>query len=210
MFRDRVEAGRRLAEMLRRFEGRSDVVVLGVPRGGVVVAAEVARELHVPLDVIVVRKLGAPGNPEYAAGSVDENGNISVNPMAGVSEEYLRDQAVREVAEIRRRMERFRGGREAVPLAGKTAVLVDDGIATGQTMLAAVAAVRARQASLVVVATPVVAPDTARRLGEVADELVAVDIPRWFAAVGEFYDYFPQTEDAEVVAIMEATAPAAR
>jgi len=209
MFRDRVEAGRQLADRLSDYRNDARAIVLGVPRGGVVVAAEVARALGLPLDVLVVRKIGAPGNPEFAVGAVDERGNIVLNPMVQVPEEYVRGEAERQRAEIQRRLADFRQGRPPLDLAGKTAILTDDGIATGQTMLAAVASVRAGGAEKVVVAAPVVAPDSATRLRQTADDLVDISEPRFFAAVGEFYASFPQIEDDEVVTLLEQVWAAA-
>ncbi len=204
MFHDRVDAARQLAEKLPRFHGAPDAVVLGIPRGGVVVAAEVARILALPLDIVVVRKIGAPGNPEYAVGAIDEDGRVLRNPGASVSADYLEREAPLVRAEVERRLATYRGGRAAVSLEGKTAILVDDGIATGLTARAAVEFVRSRGAASVVLAVPVIAQASAEELRRDVDELVAVGTPAIFYAVGEFYDVFGQTTDAEVERLLNA------
>ncbi|MBE0475957.1 MAG: phosphoribosyltransferase [Coriobacteriia bacterium] len=209
MFRDRLEAGRRLAEKLAGYRGMPDAVVLGIPRGGVVLAAEVAGALAAPLDVLVVRKVGHPLNPEFAAGAVDPDGGLLVNPFARVSEEEVRRIAERERAEIERRLAAYRAGRPPLELRGKTAILVDDGIATGLTALKAAGYARDQGAGRVVVAAAVMSREAREALAEVADEVVAVDVPEPFGAVGQFYREFPQVSDAEVVDILAGT-PASR
>jgi len=204
VFHDRVDAARQLAEKLARFHGAPDAVVLGIPRGGVVVAAEVARILGLPLDIVVVRKIGAPGNPEYAVGAIDEDGRVLRNLGASVSADYLEREAPLVRAEVERRLAAYRGGRAAVPLEGRTAILVDDGIATGLTARAAVEFVRSRGAASVVLAVPVIAQASAEELRRDVDELVAVGTPAVFYAVGEFYDVFGQTTDAEVERLLNA------
>ncbi len=200
MWRDRVEAGRELGEELaaRGFGDRDDVVVLGVPRGGVEVAAEVARVLRAPLDVVVVRKIGAPGNPEYAAGAVDPEGHIIANPEAGVSPVYLEEAGAAERAEAMRRVSEYRGNRLAPPLTGNTVIVVDDGIATGLTAHSAVAYLRTRGTASVVLAVPVISQGAKRYLGPLVDRLVALDVPLGFYAVGAYYSKFPQLTDDEV------------
>lgn len=202
VFTDRHDAGRRLAAALERYRGVPDVVVLGVPRGGVVVAEEVARLLGQPLDVVVTRKIGAPGNPEYAVGAVDADGHVFEGILAGVPEGYLERAAAAEQAEIARRVAAYRAGRPALDVAGKTAILVDDGIATGLTLRAAVHYLKRQGAARVVVAAPVAAPDSAARLRGEADEVVVLDEPPGFSAVGQFYARFDQTSDDEVQALL--------
>ncbi|MRS12582.1 MAG: phosphoribosyltransferase [Actinobacteria bacterium] len=204
MFADRVEAGRRLAVALAG-SVRPGALVLGVPRGGVVVAAEVARAHSLELDVIVVRKIGAPGNPEYAVGAVDEDGHVVGGRSALVSDEYLAAAAAEGRAEIARRLAAYRGNRPAPRIAGRAVLVVDDGIATGFTLLAALESLRSREAGRLVVAAPVAAPDAAQRIAEMADEFVALEVPRWFSAVGQFYRDFSQTPDAEVMALLKAS-----
>ena len=202
LFADRLDAGRRLAEAVRHLAD-DDVVVLGLPRGGVPVAAEVARALHAPLDVIVVRKLGVPHQPELAMGAIGEGGvrvlNEEVIHLARVTADDLAVVEGRERAELERRAQRFRTGRDRIPLAGRVALVVDDGIATGSTARAACQVARAHGAARVVLAVPVAPPVWQTRLGEVADELIAVATPEQFYAVGQFYDDFTQVGDDEVV-----------
>jgi putative phosphoribosyl transferase len=207
-FRDRAEAGAALGSTLRDRLGTRGVVVLGLPRGGVPVAAQVAEALEAPLDVFVVRKLGAPGHPELAVGAIAAGG-VRVLNSAVVSHLQVDDDALdrvtrQELAELQRRETLYRGDRPAVALAGRTAVVVDDGLATGATMLAAVAALRAAAPDRVVVAVPVGAPDACRRVAGVADDVVCLHAPRRFGAVGAFYRDFRQTSDAEVQRLLSS------
>ncbi len=205
-FEDRREAGRELARRLRAYADRQDVIVLGLPRGGVPVAAEVARALHAPLDVLVVRKLGVPGHEELALGAVASGGfrvlNDSIVRDLGLGEATIERVARAEAAELARRERAFRGDRPAPDVGAKIVVLVDDGIATGATMRSAVAALRGatpgRSPARLVVATPVAAPDAADALRREADEVVCLGTPHDFLAVGRWYRDFPQTSDAEV------------
>ena len=204
-FKDRVDAGRRVAARLMSLRG-VDVVVLGLPRGGVPVAAEVARALDAPLDVIVVRKLGVPFQPELAMGAIGEGGVRIANDDVIRAARITRDQwaAVeeRERAELMRRARRFRAGRRRVPLAGRTAVLVDDGIATGSTARAACQVARALGAERVVLAVPVAASSSIDELRPIADDIVSLEVPTEFHSVGAWYDDFSQTTDEEVVALL--------
>ncbi len=187
-----------------------NVVVLALPRGGVPLGAEVARALAAPLDIIVVRKLGVPRQPELAMGAIGEGGvrlvNRQVVAMARISRDELADVEARERDELARRAARFRGTRPRIPLAGRTALVVDDGIATGSTMRAACEVARALGARRVVVATPVAPTEAVASLRDVADEVVALESPRSFFAIGEFYEDFTQTTDDEVVRLLEANA----
>lgn len=204
-FRDRRDAGQQLAESLQSLRGR-DVVVLGLPRGGVPVAAEVARALGAPLDVLVVRKVGVPGRRELAMGAVGEGGvqvvDHRVLELAHVPPEDFERAGRRERDEVDRCVRRFRGGRSPRALAGRVAVLVDDGIATGSTARAACAVARAMGAARVVLAAPVCARESARALAAVADEVVCLHCPLQFGAVGQFYDDFSATQDNEVLALL--------
>jgi len=201
-FADRLDAGRVLATRLAAYAGREDVVVLGLPRGGIPVAAEIARVLAAPLDVLLVRKLGLPQHPELAMGAIAEGGvvlfNEDVRPYAAPSE--VERVLASEGRELDRRLDMYRAGRTARDVASRTVILVDDGLATGATMEAGVRAVRARGAARVIVAVPVAPREACDRLARVADEVVAARVPPAFRAVGEWYVDFDQTDDAEVVA----------
>jgi len=163
---------------------------------------EVAKSLNLPLDIAVVRKIGYPGNPEFAAGAVDQDGKILKNPEAGVQDEYLNKEAEKEKKEIERRIKEYRGGKEELDFKGKTMILVDDGIATGLTTLKAVGFVKSRGAKKVILATPVIARDTAERIKREVDELIFLEVPELFFAISQFYDFFPQVEDKEVKEIL--------
>ncbi|HUO48988.1 MAG TPA: phosphoribosyltransferase family protein [Acidimicrobiales bacterium] len=208
-FRDRVDAGRRLAQRLGHLAA-ADVVVLGLPRGGVPVAAEIAAALGADLDVILVRKLGVPVQRELGMGAIGEDGvrilNDDVLRMTGVNEAQLEAVETAERAELDRRAALVRAVRPRVPLQGRTALIVDDGIATGSTAMAACAVARAHGAARVVVAVPVAPPDTARRLADAADEVVCLETPAAMLAIGEWYDDFSQTTDDEVVALLRRAA----
>ncbi|MDH6125403.1 phosphoribosyltransferase family protein [Kitasatospora sp. GP82] len=208
-FTDRRDAGRQLAARLAQLRGQ-DVVVVALPRGGVPVAAEVAEVLDAPLDICVIRKLGAPFQPELGLGAIGEGGvrvlNREVMRLAGVSEEQLAPVEKRERAELTRRVARYRGERPGVRLAGKTVVVVDDGVATGSSARAACRIVRHLGAARVVLAVPVAPTDWVDRLGEEADELVCVRTPLAFYAIGQFYQDFEQTSDAEVASCLDRAA----
>jgi putative phosphoribosyl transferase len=210
MFRDRIEAGQRLAEHLLHLKDQ-DVVVLGLPRGGVPVAREVAVVLDAALDVIVVRKLGVPYQPELAMGAIGEEGvrviDSDLVAMAGVSDEELAAVESRERAELERRARLFRGGRPRATLEGRVAVIVDDGIATGSTARAAAQVARRLGAARVVVATPVAPREVKARLERDADEVIVVETPYPFYAIGQFYLNFSQTADAEVIAALDRAMP---
>jgi putative phosphoribosyl transferase len=216
VFADRDDAGRRLAARLGHLRGEP-VVVLGLPRGGVPVAAWVARALGAPLDVIIVRKLGVPFQPELGMGAVGENGVLVLNPEVmrdcGISQDDLAAVQAREQAAVDARAARYRARQPRQPLAGRVAVVVDDGIATGSTARAACQIARAQGAARVVLAVPVAPPGWQARIGADADELVCVDTPRGFVAIGQYYARFPQVSDDEVIACLERAAtppPAAR
>ncbi|MFC4137594.1 MULTISPECIES: phosphoribosyltransferase [unclassified Microbacterium] len=202
-FQDRREAGRMLGRRLAE-RPRQDAVVLGLPRGGVPVAAEVASILHAPLDVLVVRKLGAPGHAEFAIGAVGEDGARVLNDDAHLyaDEAAIAEKTEREEAEVERRVVLFREGAPAAALDGRTAIVVDDGVATGATARAGCAIAKARGAASVVLAVPVAAPDSLQSIP--SDEVVCLSAPAGFMAVGMHYFDFPQTSDAEVVALLRA------
>ncbi len=208
LFRDRKHAGAVLGELVRRHLGGdgASVVVLGIPRGGVVVAAEVARSLAAELDLTVPRKLRAPHNPELAVGAVAEDGSVYVDERVatslGVSSDYLEQEVAHQLGEIRRRLHAYRQGRPPAQLAGRTVVLVDDGIATGSTMIAAVRSAQRAGAARVVVAVPVAPPEAVRRLRAEGCEVVCVREDPLFVAVGQFYEDFTQVSDEEVQALL--------
>ena len=205
MFRDRVDAGLAVAPLLRAYRG-SDAVVLGIPRGGVIVAGEVARELALPLDIVVTRKLGSPWHPEYAVGAIGESGVRIVDERAlrssKISEKVLAEVEAAERGELARRSAVFRAGTPRRAVTGTVAIVVDDGVATGSTAVAACRAVRQLGASLIVVAVPVAPAGWIDRLAPEADELYAVRTPHNFFSVGQWYGRFDQTSDAEVIACL--------
>lgn len=210
-FLDRADAGRFLARELGHLEGRSGLIVLALPRGGVPVGYEIARALRAPLDVFVVRKLGMPGHEELAMGAVASGGIRVLNPdvvaALGPQAQEAIDQATsRETEELRRREEQYRGERPFPELTGKTAILVDDGLATGATMRAAARAVRERRPAHLVIAAPVAAESTCREMRGEADEVVCAMLPEAFFGVGQFYDDFSQTTDEEVRALLARAA----
>lgn len=211
--RDRVDAGRRLADRLLQ-SSFADPVVLALPRGGVPVAAEVAAALRAPLDVVVARKVGAPGHPEYGIGAVAEGGAVVANEGAlrslGLGADDWERLVAREQREVERRVRRYRGDRPLPPVRNRDVVLVDDGLATGVTAEAALRALRAYRPARLVLAAPVCAPETARRLATVTDSVVCVFAPPDFGAVGQWYDTFGQTSDEEVVAILDEARAARR
>jgi putative phosphoribosyl transferase len=202
-FRDRVEAGQLLGrEVARRLGKRNDIIVLGLPRGGVPVAYRVAQSLDAPMDVFVVRKLGVPGHEELAMGAIASGGvrvlNHDVLTYAAVSQNAIEAVVAREEQELRRREQSYRGARGPLDVRGKTVVIVDDGLATGSTMRAAVAALRKMEPRAIVVAVPVAAPPTCEEFTREVDEMICLRTPEPFQAVGLWYDDFSQTTDAEV------------
>lgn len=210
VFADREEAGRELADRLGRYAGRDDVVVLALPRGGVPVAREVADALDAPLDVLVVRKLGLPAQPELALGAIASGGvrilNRELVDSLGLAEEELEELTERERVEVAHREDAFRGGRGPMPVEGRTVILVDDGVATGATLRAAVRSLRERGPSRIVAAVPVASPDSAETLRDEVDELVCVQTPPGFFAVGQFYVHFPQVAGERVRELLEGEA----
>jgi putative phosphoribosyl transferase len=204
-FEDRAEAGRELARALERL-GDQDVVVLAIPRGGVEVGAEISRAHAWPLDLVIPRKVGAPGNPELGLGAVAPGVRVLDERMLrtlGVSREYLDREIAEQEEEIRRRAEAYRQGRPPVELRDRVAVVVDDGVATGGTAAAALRRARSQRAARVVLAVPVAPAEAVRRLAEECDEVVCLDTPEPFMAVGQWYRSFPQTSDDQVVALLD-------
>lgn len=210
MFRDRVDAGQQLAKTLLGYANREDVLVLGIPRGGVPVAFEVAQALHAPLDILLVRKLGTPGQRELAMGAIASGGIRILNQQLvaelGITEEQIAETIAVQEAELHRREELYRGVRPGISVREKIVILVDDGIATGSSMLAAIDALRTLQPQKVVVAVPVAPSHVDEQLRRVADEFVCVLMPESFFGIGEFYENFLQIEDSEVHALLQRGA----
>jgi putative phosphoribosyl transferase len=208
-FMDRAEAGRELSTRLEKFVGDPKTVVAGLPRGGVVVAAHVVENLHLPVDFIVAKKLGAPGDPELAIGAVTEDGESYIDSeivrSEGVEKEYIKEELREKMGEAKRRTELYRGGKVAPSFAGKTAILVDDGMATGATMLAAVASAKKRGAGKVIVAVPVASSEAFEKIKGRVDEVVCLEKDRYLTSVGEYYDNFPQVEDSEVMEMLKSS-----
>jgi predicted phosphoribosyltransferase len=210
-FHDRFEAGRVLATRLSAYADRPDAIVLGLPRGGVAVAYEVARALHLPLDVFIVRKLGVPGQEELAMGAIASGGvrvlNHAVIRALGLSQAQIEEVIRREEQELRRREEQFRGNRPPPDLKGKTVILVDDGLATGATMWAAITAVRQQQPAKIVMAVPVADPSGCESFRQIADEVVCAITAEPLHAVGLWYQDFPQMTDDEVRSLLRSPSP---
>lgn len=209
MFRDRKDAGELLAGKLENYRGRPETVLLALPRGGVPVAAAVAHALDLPLDVFLVHKIGAPSEPELAVGAVAVNGLVVIDEDAiavmGISQTALESVITREREELLRREREYRGGRALVRLERRTSILIDDGLATGYTMLAAIRAVREQRPAAIVVAVPVASQETLDRMRAEADEVVCVNTPMRLAAVGQFYADFSQVSDEQVREDLEVT-----
>lgn len=207
LFLDRHDAGRRLAHALLHYKEAPDTVILALPRGGVVVGYEISRELHLPLEVLVTRKLGAPGNPELAMGALSETGYRHLNPEVllsfGVSSGQLEEEVQCQQQEIDRRVERYRHGRPLPLMTGRSVILVDDGVATGATFYASVAALRTLHLQRLVAAIPVASSQVRSDLLSKVDEVVILETPASFMAIGQFYLDFSQVADEEVIACLE-------
>lgn len=212
IFKSREEAGSLLAKKLKNY-GKENCLVLAIPRGGVVVGAKIAEALSAPLDVIVTRKLGAPGNPELAIGATTSKGGIVLDreliDRLGVTQDYVHREHKEQLAEARRREKLYSQGVEP-DFAGKTVILVDDGIATGATIEATIAALREGNPKKMIIAVPVAPPQTVGRLKHQMDDFVVLSTPESFLAIGEFYSSFPQVSDEEVVKILKETNQASK
>lgn len=207
IFRDRHHAGEALVARLKKYHGDKNVVVIGLPRGGVVNAFEVARGLNLPLDIVYPRKIGAPFNPELAIGAITESGKGILNndlvAQLGITDSYISHAIEYEKAVAQERLNNYRKKQPKIPLKNKTVIIVDDGLATGATMKAAIQSVKVEGADRIVVAVPVSPPDTFSEIQELVDEIIVLDTPPFFSAVGEFYEDFSQTEDEEVVDLLQ-------
>lgn len=196
-----------MAETLNKFKDAKDTIILSLPRGGVVVGYEVAKILNLPLDIVVPRKIGAPGDPEFAIGAITETGEGIFDEMTigayGITESYLQNEIKKEKAEAERRLTLYRGPRPPLDLRNKTVIIVDDGLATGLTMRAAIKTIKKFGATKIVVAIPVAPPDTAELIKKEVDEFICLLTPTFFGSVGEFYDEFPQTADEEVIELLK-------
>ena len=207
MFRDRFDAGRLLAATLQEYRGRPDTVVLALPRGGVPVAYAVATELHLPLDIFAVRKLGVPGQEELAMGAIASGDVRVLNPdiieAIGLTTSEMETVTAHEKAELERREALYRGGRPAADVRGKTVILIDDGLATGASMRVAITALRLKYPGQIIVAVPVAPSSTCRELRQIADQVICAEMPDPFYAVGQAYKKFEQVSDDEVKHLLE-------
>ncbi len=208
LFKNRASAGRALAKSLEKYKGEEKAIILGLPRGGVMVAGEIAHLLGLPLDIVVPRKIGAPGNPELAIGAISEEGaevlDENIISVWGIPRQYIDKAIGQETAEAARRLALYRGDRPLLDLRGRVAILIDDGLATGATMRAAIKSARAKGADRVVVAVPVAASDSLEIIKQEADEVVCLRAPLFFGAVGAFYEEFGQTSDEEVIELLRS------
>jgi putative phosphoribosyl transferase len=208
MFKDREEAGKRLASLLSAYKNAPDTLVLALPRGGVIVGAVLAQALHLPLDILSARKIGAPFNREFAIGAITETGegvfSHDIIERLNISQEYLKTTIEREKQEALRRSEHYRQGKRALDVAHKTVILVDDGVATGSTLFAAIQSLKKKQTARLIVAVPVAPPDTFQKIEAEVDEAYAILKPPSFFAVGQFYERFGQTTDEEVIALLRS------
>ncbi|MFQ5963452.1 MAG: phosphoribosyltransferase [Candidatus Scalinduaceae bacterium] len=207
MFQDRREAGIKLAENLAKYSGEKDVIVIALPRGGVVVGAEIAKKIGAPLDVIITHKIGFPGESEFAIGAISENGKLELNDSIvtryNIPQSYLDEEISRQKAEIERRLIAYRGGKKLPSMKDKIIILVDDGVATGFTMIAAIKALNEEGLKKLVVAIPLSPEETFLKLKSLSDEIICLEIPEIFLAIGNFYYDFEQTTDDEVKELMQ-------
>ncbi|MBI5071612.1 phosphoribosyltransferase [Candidatus Falkowbacteria bacterium] len=206
-FKDRLDAGQKLAQVLQKYKNAPNTIILALPRGGVVIGFKVAEALNLPLDIVVPRKIGAPGNPEFAIGAITETGEGIFDEQTiaayGINQSYLDNEIAKEKIEAERRRKLYRGTRPPLDLKNKNVVIVDDGLATGLTMRAAIKTVKLYGAAKIIVAIPVTPPDTAKLIKKEVDELIYLDAPAFFGAVGAFYEEFGQTMDEEVVSLLQ-------
>jgi putative phosphoribosyl transferase len=210
MFNDRSDAGIQLASRLKEYKDQKGVLVLALPRGGVATGYEIARSLNIQLDVVIVRKIGFPGQPELGIGAISETGTVVLNEFIistyGVPKDYIKREISRQKEEIARRVKLYRKGKSLPNLEGKTIILVDDGVATGATIKAAITTLRAEKLNKLIVALPVAPPEVADELQQVVDEFICIETPLDFMAVGAHYADFTQVSDEEVVELLQRSA----
>ncbi|MBU0668285.1 phosphoribosyltransferase [Patescibacteria group bacterium] len=212
-FEDRIEAAKQLVPKLEKYKNATATYILAIPRGSLEMGYELSKTLHLPLDIVVTRKIPAPGNEEYAIGSVAPDGGTLLNEEAvrgyGISPEYINNEKDRLLVEIKRRYKMYRAPADnnIIPsFTGKTVIIIDDGIATGFTMKAAISYLRREKVKKIVVAVPVAAPDTAKEIADMVDEFICLSTPMFFAAVGQFYENFPQVSDEEAANFLKKAA----
>lgn len=209
IFRDRIDAGYKLSLLLAKYKNKPDVVVLALPRGGVILGYEIAKELNLPLDIVVPRKIGAPGHSEFAIGAVAEDGTLLLDKFIideyEISQKYIDKEVEKEINEARRRLKLYRGGRGMLDVKGKIVILVDDGIATGMTMKAAIDSVNSKDVKQIIVAVPVASFQALEDVKQVVGDVVCLAVPPYFGAVGAFYENFGEVTDKDVIDIMQST-----
>ena len=210
MFADRRDAGVQLISRLKEYKDQQGVIVLSLPRGGVATGYEIARSLHIPLDIVIVRKIGFPGQPELGIGAVSETGTVVLNTSIistyGIPKEYIEREVSRQKEEISRRVKLYRKGKRLPPLEGKTVILVDDGVATGATMKSAITALKEDNLKKLIVALPVAPPGVVKELEQMVDIFICIETPFDFMAVGSYYHDFTQVSDEEVINLLERSA----
>ena len=197
-FKDRQQAGKLLAKKLQKYKGK-DTIILAIPRGGLVIGFELAKALNAPLDILVTKKIGYPGDPEYAIGAVGPNDTVIVTEREGIEKSYIDEQVKKITAAIHEKYKKYKGKVEIPQLKGKTVIIADDGIATGSTMVISIEIVKQQKPKKVVIAIPVGPPETIDKLNKQVDEVICLEQPEVFFAIGEFYEYFPQVEDEEAI-----------
>jgi len=197
-FKDRQQAGKLLAKKLQKYKGK-DTIILAIPRGGLVIGFELAKALNAPLDILVTKKIGYPGDPEYAIGAVGPNNKFIVTESKGIEKSYIDEQVKKITAAIHEKYKKYKGKVEIPQLKGKTVIIADDGIATGSTMVISIEIVKQQKPKKVVIAIPVGPPETIDKLNKQVDEVICLEQPEVFFAIGEFYEYFPQVEDEEAI-----------
>lgn len=207
MFQDRIDAGGKLTNKLQQYKDQKNVIIIGLPRGGVPVAYEISKNLHLPLDIVCPRKIGAPGNKEFAIGAITETGegifNWQVINRLDISKEYIENEVKAESQEAQNRLNIYRKKMPSRDLNNKVVIIVDDGLATGSTMKAAIQSIKLEGAAKIIVAIPVSPPDTLKEIRAIVDEVICLDAPSFFQAVGQFYADFSPTKDQEVITLME-------